>query len=277
MNKPNAIAKDEAAYLMGANEPLTSSVLISNSKYLNNPLFRDVYSQFGLKRDADDLPPAYLIPTLSRAFGEVTDWEEVARLVAEERERLPEFAAWLDERFLSNFSAESVAGYAPGTLGAEIHAFIAKTGYSIDFMFKGEPKSDLEYMTKRRAQNHDIEHMVTGFCPSQVGEIALIVANAVSCSAYFRTDLAREMNNYGAILTSTAVSRAGLHYPAVLPALFEGIGLGYTLGSKQKRPLFMTRWEDYLDWTIADIREEFALTDGPPPGYWDWVFEAFRG
>ena len=46
---------------------------------------------------------------------------------------------------------------------------------------------------------------------------------------------------------------------------------------KQKKPLFMIRWEDYLDWQIADIREEFNFQDGPPEGYWDWTFEAARG
>ncbi|SFR88649.1 Coq4 family protein [Sphingomonas jatrophae] len=277
MNKQTTLAADEAAYLMGSGEPATSSVLISNSKYLNSPLFRDVYAQMGLKRDGHDLPDAYLIPALTRAMGDVVDPARTAALLEEERARLPEFAAWLDERFTSNFTAEQVADCKPGTLGARIHAFIADSGYQIDFLYKGAPASDYEFLVKRRAQNHDIEHMVTGLCPSQVGEIALIVANTVANANYFSTDFAHELNLYGTVLMSTSLSRSGLHYPKTLPSLLEGISRGYQLGAKQKRPLFMIRWEDHLDRPIADIRAEFGFEDGPEPGYWDWVFQAFKG
>lgn len=277
MNKPTTLAADEAAYLMGTAEPQTSSVLISNSKYLNSPLFRDVYAQMGLKRDGHDLPDAYLIPTLSRAMGEVTDPERIAALLAAERERLPEFAAWLDARYISNFTAEQVEHCAPGTLGRRIFEFITKSGYAIDFLYKDEPKSDYDYLVKRRAQNHDIEHMVTGFCPSQVGEVALMVANAVAISNYFSTDFAHELNLYGTVLMSTSLSRSGLHYPKTFTALLEGFSRGYALGAKQKLPLFMIRWEDHLERPIADIRAEFGFEDGPEPGYWDWIFQEFKG
>ncbi|MEH3157442.1 MAG: Coq4 family protein [Sphingomonas taxi] len=271
------MAAAEAAYLMGTAEPATSSVLISNSKYLNSPLFRDVYAQMGLKRDGHDLPDAYLIPTLTRAMGEVTDLGRTIELLAAERERLPEFAAWLDERHISNFTAEQTEHCAPGTLGARIHDFIAKSGYQIDFLFKDAPRSDYEYLQKRRAQNHDIEHMVTGLCPSQVGEIALIVANTVAISNYFSEELAHDLNLYGVVLASTSLSRAGLHYAKALPSMLEGFHRGYLLGSKQKKPLFMNRWEDHLDRPLTDIRAEFGFEDGPDQGYWDWVFDVMKG
>ncbi|WP_380875485.1 hypothetical protein ACFB49_04810 [Sphingomonas sp. DBB INV C78] len=277
MNKPIELNKDEASYLMGQAEPAKSSVLISTSKYLNNPLFRDIYAQFGLKRDGHDLPAAYLIPELSRAFGEVTDYGQVFANLTAEKARLPEFAEWLDARYVSNFTPELVEGSAPGTLGELMHDFIVKSGLDIDFMYTGAPTNDFEYLVKRRVQNHDIEHMVTGLDPSPVGEIALIAANTMANSNYFGTDFAHELNAYGSILTATSISRAGLHYPAVLPTLFDGIARGTMLGAKQKKPFFMIRWEDYLDWQITDIREEFSFQDGPPLGDWEWTYEAFRG
>ncbi|AHE53342.1 Coq4 family protein [Sphingomonas sanxanigenens] len=277
MNAETKLAPDEAAYLMGGAEPATSSVLISNSKYLNSPLFRDVYAQMGLKRDGHDLPDAYLIPTLSRAMGEVTDPARIDALLAAERERLPEFAAWLDERFISDFTVEQVAHCAEGTLGARIRAFIADSGYAIDFLFKEAPRTDYEFLIKRRAQNHDIEHMVTGLCPSQVGEIALIAANTMANTNYFSVDFAHELNLYGTVLMATSLSRSGLHYPKTLPALLEGISRGYALGARQEKPLFMIRWEDHLNRPLAEIRAEFGFEDGPEPGYWDWVFQEFKG
>ena len=277
MNKPIELNRDEASYLMGQAEPAKSSVLVSTSKYLNNPLFRDIYAQFGLKRDGHDLPAAYLIPELSRAFGEVTDYTKVFHALAEEKARIPEFAEWLDARYLSDFTAELVEGRAPGTLGAMIHDFIVKSGLAIDFMYKDAPQNDLDYLVKRRVQNHDIEHMVTGLDPSPVGEIALIVANTAANANYFQGDLVHELNCYGSILTATSISRAGLHYPNVLPTLLEGMARGQALGAKQKKPFFMIRWEDYLDWQIKDIREEFRFEDGPEDGAWEWTYEAFRG
>lgn len=277
MNKPIELNKDEASYLMGQAEPAKSSVLISTSKYLNNPLFRDIYAQFGLKRDGHDLPAAYLIPELSRAFGEVTDYTKVFQALAEEKARIPEFAEWLDARYLSNFTAELVEGRAPGTLGAMIHDFIVKSGLAIDFMYKDAPQNDFDYLVKRRVQNHDIEHMVTGLDPTPVGEIALIVANTAANANYFQGDLVHELNCYGSILTATSISRAGLHYPNVLPTLLEGMARGQALGAKQKKPFFMIRWEDYLDWQVKDIREEFHFEDGPEDGAWEWTYEAFRG
>jgi ubiquinone biosynthesis protein Coq4 len=277
MNKPIELNKEESAYLKGEAEPATSSVLISNSKYLNNPLFRDVYAQMGLKRDDYDLPAAYLVPELSRAFGEVTDYGRVFEALEKEKARIPEFADWLDARYLSSFTAEMVADCAPGTLGEMIHGFIADSGLAIDFMYKDPPENDYDYLVKRRVQNHDIEHMVTGLDASPVGEMALVVANSMAVSNYFEAGFAHELNAYGAILVATGTSRAALHYPAVLPTMYEGIARGHALGDKQKKPLFMIRWEDYLDWQVDDIREEFSFEDGPEKGSWDWTFDAFRG
>lgn len=141
--------------------------------------------------------------------------------------------------------------------GARIHAFITDSGYQIDFLYKGMPASDYEFLIKRRAQNHDIEHMVTGLCPSKVGEVALIAANSIAKAKYVSTEFEHELNLHGTVLMFT-LSRSGLDYPATLPSLLEGISRGHRLGSKQARPLLMIRWEDHLNRPPADIRENLA-------------------
>jgi hypothetical protein len=40
----------ESRYMQGTREPVTSSVLISNSKYLNNPYYREAFAQQALRR-----------------------------------------------------------------------------------------------------------------------------------------------------------------------------------------------------------------------------------
>jgi len=267
----------EADYLKGANEPLAGSILISNSRYLNNPRFRDIYAQMGLKRNGHDLPAAYLVPEINNAIAEELDYERLMTLLAEEKAKNAEFAEWLDTRFLSDWNAMDLSGCKDGTVGAAIRGFIQESGMDIDFMFRGEPKNDFEYLNKRRVQNHDIEHIVTGLDPSPVGEESLIVANTVACFNYFSPKLAGMLTFQPMFLSSTSLMRMNCHYPQVVPAMLEGTARGYALGMKQKKPLFMIRWEDWIDVSIADVRKEFGFEDGPEPGHWTWTFEAAYG
>lgn len=267
----------DARYLMGDAGPATSSVLTSNSRYLNNPRVRDVYAQMGLKRDGFDLPPAYLIPEINRALAEETDFAEVEQQLAAERSRLPEFASWLDERFVSEWTLEKVQHCQVGTVGALVREFLSESGFDIDFMFRGAPRNDFEYLNKRRVQNHDIEHLVTGLDPSPVGEIALIVANSVAIYNYFSADFAQSLSIQPMFLTSTSLMRAACHYPQLVPAMLEGVAIGHAVGRCQSKPLFMIKWEDWIDRSVADARKEFGFQDGPASGYWNWTYEASRG
>jgi ubiquinone biosynthesis protein COQ4 len=269
--------KNEAGYLMGQAAPVTSSILTSSSAYLNNPLFRDLFAQMGLKRDGNDLPGAYLIPEIARAFTEVTDDQALDAMLDAEKRRLPEFAKWLDNRFVSAFEIDSLSVHLAGTLGAEIYKFVLESGMKIDFMFLDAPRSDMEYLNKRRVQVHDIEHMVTGFDPSPVGEIALIVANMIANTNYFSFDFAAELNRFGAFLVSTGLMRMSCHYPSVVPSYLEAISLGRSLGEKQASPMWMLKWEEYLDWPIKEITQTLGFTDGPPRGYWNWTDAAAKG
>jgi len=267
----------EARYLKGDREPATSSVLVSSSKYLNNPLFRDVYAQMGLKRDGLDLPLAYLVPEMNQAFNECTDFTRVFTLLEAEKSANPEFAAFLNARFISDLTPESLGHHPAGTLGAEVRDFIIRTGFDIDFMFKGQPANDFIYLNKREVQGHDIAHMVTGLNPSPVGEIALAACNMVSNGNYFAPEFSVERNKHNAFITSTQIMRTALHYPAVLPTLLEAIAAGQRIGAKLKNPLVMIKWEDYFDLEIPQIREILGIEDAPPDNAWDWTFDALRG
>lgn len=267
----------DADYLKGENEPLAGSILTSTSRFLNNPRFRDVYAQMGLKRDGHDLPGAYLIPEVNRAVSEEIDTERLGVLLEQERQRLPEFAAWLDRRFVSNWNETDLSGCAEGTLGAMIRGFIEESGMDIDFMFRGTPTNDFEYLLKRRVQNHDIEHMVTGLDPSPVGEIALIIANSVACYNYFIPEFAGLLSFQPLFLASTSLMRSNCHYPDVVPAMIEGFALGHAVGSKQRVPFFMICWEDWINASLPEIRSHFHFEDGPAVGHWDWVHAAAKG
>jgi len=269
----------EATYLTGGMSPVQSSVLTSNSRYLNNPRFRDVFAQEALKRNGSDLPDAYLIPEINRAVAEEMDVARLYQLLDVARTAKPEFADWLDARFLSNWAETDLSGCADGTVGAMIRAFIADSGMDIDFLFKELPQDDFGYLLKRRVQNHDIEHMITGFDTTQVGEISLIVANAIAVSNYFDPELAQMLSLQPLFLASATLMRFNCHYPAAMPALLEGFAMAHAVGEQQRYPLFMIRWEDHIDKPVEQVRAELGFTAGPLPssGHWDWTTPLSHG
>lgn len=271
-----ALDKSESGYMQGSKEPVTSSVLISNSKYLNNPYYRDAFVQMALRKHGHDLPETYMVPAMIKAITEVKDIGEFYQLLMAEKEINPEFSAWLDERRITSYTADMLKDYAPGTLGAAIHDFLAQGDMSMEFMLQGTPSNDFEYLIKRRVMNHDIEHLVTGFGPNQLGEEALAICSVTATANYFSPALAQHMSDYNIFVSVCSYKRVSLHYPAAMPDYLNAMRLGITAGQALKKPLFMVQWEDYLDMQVEDIAAELGMTRGPGEG-WKWSTEACTG
>lgn len=259
----------EAGYMQGGAEPVTSSVLISSSKYLNNPYYRDTFVQFSLRKFGTDVPPTYLIPNMVRALGETRDNAEFYLLVQEERTKKPEFAAWLDRRRQTSYRAEEMRDYREGTLGATIRQFLEDSGMEMEFMnAELAPTNDLEYMIKRRSAHHDIEHMVTGFGPNALGEGALAVMSNVSVLRYFSPKLAHYLNEFTMFVTATGLYRKSLHAPELMLDTYRAWALAITAGESITKPLMLVDWEDYLALTLDEIAEALGFKRGPGAA-WD--------
>jgi ubiquinone biosynthesis protein COQ4 len=265
----------EARYMQGEREPATSSVLTSNSKYLNNPYYRDAFVQQCLRRHGPDLPPTYMVPLMMRAISEVTDRAEAARLIAEEKVKNPAFGAWIDNRQRSIFRPEEVRDSRPGTLGAAIRDFMA-AGYNMEFIKQREAPSDIDYLRQTRAAFHDIEHLVTGFAANTAGEQALSLCNITTFSRYFTPALAQYLSHANSWVSAGGYMRTSLHYHQVLPTYLEAMQLGIAAGLVLKRPLFMESWGDYLDWSLEDIAKHIGFVRGPGDA-WAWTTEAASG
>lgn len=275
----NQISKDDFQYFNGANRTITteSSVLVSSSPYLNHPRLRHLIGQEMLRRNGPDLATTAYIPDVATCFFELEDTAYVDGLFARERANNPEFAAWLDSRHLSNFTAEEVEGYAPGTLGATIHDFLTGSEYQIDYFFQGmEIRTDYDYYKKERVFTHDIEHMVTGFETDFASEIGLIFANMESFYGYFSAELACETQRVSGFLAAKSTMKTNLFYPGVMPTYLEAMRLGIEMGRAWKKPLMMVPWRNHLDWTIEQIREEYNIIGSPPSGQWTWTNDAVR-
>jgi ubiquinone biosynthesis protein COQ4 len=269
--------KLEARYMQGPKEPVTSSVLISNSKFLNSALYREAYTQAGLRRIGHDLPFTYHIPWMMRAMTDVTDYAEVFALIEAEKAKYPEFSAWCAERKLTRYVASEMGHYADGTLGEAIRTFLQRPGFEMEFVAKDvQPSNDLEYYGKRVGANHDIEHLVTGFGPNPAGEEALGLLNVAANARFFSPDLAQFLSGSGVFVTTAGYSRVALHYQGALPLYMEAMQQGIAAGLAVKKPMMMVRWEDYLDWQLDDIAGDLGFKRGPGAA-WDCTAEATIG
>jgi ubiquinone biosynthesis protein COQ4 len=258
------LSKAEADYMEGGKKPVTSSVLVSNSKFLNSPLFREAWTQMSLRRHGPDLPEPFCSPMMIRGIYDVVDVAEFVAEIAAEKARNPEFRAWLDERRLTAYRASELRAHADGTLGAAIRKFVEASGMEMDFTGMGEEiTNDFDYMVKRRGVNHDIEHMVTGFGPNSFGEEALAMCNNAAIFNYFPPKLAHHAAMTTIFVTGASYMRNALHYPESVPYHLDAIQRGITAGRALKKPLFMVQWEDYLDWQIDDICAELGIERGP--------------
>ena len=270
----NTQAKAGAAdreYFNGAMQRIAteSSVLVSNSPYLNHAGLRALIAQEMLRRNGPDLPNTAFIPDVVQILHELEDMPTILRLFEEEKARLPRFREWLDRRQLSDFSPEEVADCAPGTLGAALRQWMAETGYRLDLFFQEvQVTNDFTYYLRQTSLSHDIEHMVTGFGPNHGGEIAMVTANMHSRARYFTPLLANFFNRVFAYLKAKTILKDALYYPEAMAVNLEAEFKGAEQGRNWKAPIMLAPWRDMVDWQIADIREELGITPVIADGTW---------
>lgn len=268
------VSEADYEYFNGAMRKIEtqSSILISSSPYLNHPQLRQLIAQEMLRRNGADVPNTAFIPEVAQILHQLEDMPTILRLFEEEKQRLPEFRAWLERRMLSDFKAEEVKHCAPGTLGAVLYDFLANSGYRNDLFFQGmQVVDDFTYYLKERALTHDIEHMVTGLEPNHAGEIALLAANMRAFYLYFRPELASFFQRVSGYLKAKSLLKDILYYPESARMHMEAEDIGAAQGRSWKLPLMLVPWRDMIDRPLAEIREELGIIDPPPPGCWEWT------
>lgn len=256
----------------GANITTQSSTLISSSPYLNHAELRSLIAQEMLRRNGPELPNTAFIPNVVKILMELEDWPRIFQLFEEEKARLPEFKAWLEGRKISLFTMDELKDPKPGTLRSVIHDFVVNSGYNMDHFYQGmEIKTDFDFYMKERTHTHDIEHMITGFETNHAGEVALLAANSRALYKYFKPELAAFFNRVSTYLKAKTTMKSGLFYPEAFKVELDAEDIGAAQGRAWKHPLFLIPFRDYLDWQVQDIREEYGITNPPPPGEWAWT------
>jgi ubiquinone biosynthesis protein Coq4 len=279
MGKPDYQELDRA-YMEGPSRSLDQfgSVIMTSSKWLNSPRFRDVYAQEGLRKTGRDVPPTYMVHQAAMAIAELQPEEEMRVLFDNEVKVNPVFAAWVERRSLCDFTVPELEGYKSGTLGGAIHDYLAGSGFDLNHSKRGLVPSDgYTYMLKQRVVGHDVEHIVSGFGPNPVGEYALIACNLKCYYDFFTPEFASELTRMSGFLFSTGAMKMSLHYPAVMGEFLIATKWGIEMAEGMKAPLMVTDWRSYLDWPMDAVREDLGIRNSPPPGHWEWTHEARRG
>ena len=266
------VGEADRAYFNGGIQRMTteSSILISNSAYLNHAGLRSLIAQEMLRRNGPDLPNTAFIPEVAQILHELEDMPRIMQLFEEEKARLPRFREWLDRRQLSDFRLDEVRDCAPGTLGAALRDWMVSTGYELDLFFQEvQVVNDFTYYLRQTSLSHDIEHMVTGFGPNHGGEIAMVTANMHARARYFVPELANFFNRVFAYLKAKTILKDALYYPEAMAINLEAEFRGAEQGRNWNYPIMLAPWRDMADWQIADIREELGIMPVIPAGLWE--------
>lgn len=257
------IGDADRAYFNGGIKTVTtdSSVLVSSSRYLNHGPLRALIAQEMLRRNGPDMPNTAYIPEVAAILHELEDMPRIIELFEMEKARLPQFAKWLADRHLANFTIAELAECKPGTLGAAIHDFMVNSGYQLDLFFQEvQVVNDFTFYLRQTALTHDIEHMVTGFGPNHGGEVALLTANMHAKARYFHPELSAFFSRIATYLKAKTIMKDGLHYPEAMVLNLEAEYRGAEQGRNWKYPLMLVDWRAYTDWQINDIRKELNIT-----------------
>jgi len=253
----------EAQYMRQGKMPVAGSVPMSTSKYLNSPLFKHAFSMMALRRYGPDLPFTWDIPEMSRGIADITDYFSAADAITAEREKNPQFDAWIGERKTIRIDVEDVARCAKGTLGHAVHEFITQSGMTMRFVMNYDAQSDYEFLMQAIGYSHDLQHLLTGFGPNHAGEHALAVMNVTANARLLSPELAHEASINNSFVSSALYARTLFNYPGGVSLMMEATRRGIEAGQAITMPLFMVDYTKYLDTPMDDAAAELGFVRGP--------------
>jgi ubiquinone biosynthesis protein COQ4 len=236
-----------------------SSVLVSSSKYLNNPRLREWLAMILLRRNGPDMPPPAEMYEFLPILDELRDHAAIEDMFTAERRINPELDAWLSEGFYSTYRIEDFAGYAPGTLGGIFYQWITEGNYEIQITPWREPKSQLEFYNLRSGQTHDFEHILCGGGFNFMGELVPYWYRLTNVFKHIRNpELAAELSVIQIFGSLRYTVRTLLHYPQVWDTCTDAIQRGMTVG-KASDALFMKKLEPCFHLPLDEARAALGV------------------
>lgn len=235
-----------------------SSLLVSSSKYLNDPRVRDWVSTHFLRRSGSDNPSPSDPYKLNRFLLELQDLDMIEELFRIERARWPELDQWFETRFISTFTKADLLDYPPGSLGHTFGTYVRDLNFELDLMSRMEPKTQYDFFRLRTGQVHDLEHLIGGGGYDILGELVPYYMRLTNIPKFLCPDLAAELNLLQLFGSTRILMRTGLHYPQSYPVALQTVQRGMAVG-QQSGPLFMAKYEDVMHLPIPQAREKLGV------------------
>ncbi len=235
-----------------------SSVLVSSSRYLDDPRIRDWVSTHLLRRNGPDVPTPSDSIQLIQILREVQDTDHINRLFAAERAKNPALDAWFREGFVSTFKREDLKHYAPDTVGGLFHAQLIDNNLQVEIVPPYAPKNDFEFFQLRAGQTHDLEHILGGGGFDFIGELVPYYMRLTNLFVHMSPELAGELSVFSILASTRIITRAVLHYPQTWLVVQETIERGAKVG-RESAPLAMMRYEDVFEMTPDAARESLGV------------------
>ena len=248
-------------YLMRGVTPVEtdSSVLISSSKYLNNPRLRDWLAMILLRRNGPDVPPPAEMHEFVQILDTIRDFDAVEEMFTQERKVNPQLDAWFSEGFISTYTIEDFKQYPKGSLGGIFYDQMTAGDYEIQITPWKEPKTQLEYYNLRSGQTHDFEHILCGGGFNFMGELVPYWCRLTNVPKHMRNPaLAAEVNVIHIFGSLRYTVRTMLHYPEVWPTAVNAIQRGMQVG-QQSDALFMKKLEPVFHLPLAEARAALGV------------------
>lgn len=253
---------DNIPYLMRGIQSITtdSSVLVSSSKYLNDPRLRDWVATHLLRRSGKDRPTTAEAYELNLILRDIQDFDYIDELFAKERKTNAALNAWFEERFMSTFTAADLEQYPEHSLGNLFYREVVAQGYNIQIVPAPEraPERDTDYFLMRAGQTHDFEHLICGGGLDFLGELVPYYMRLTNLFQFLSPELAGELCVFGMLGSMRIMSRAMLHYPQVWMTVLETVERGIAVG-RQSGPIFMAKYEDVLHLPLEEARAQLGV------------------
>ena len=231
-----------------------SSVLVSSSKYLNNPRLRDWVAMILLRKNGPDYPPPAEMGELVSILNDLRDFDHIEEMFTQERKVNPALDRWMNEQFISSYAIEDFASYAPDTVGGTYYRWITEGDYDIRLMSWAQPRTQFEFYNLRSGQTHDFEHILCGGGFNFMGELVPYWYRLTNVFKHIRNpELAGELNVLQMLGSLRYTVRTALHYPQVWTTCVESIQRGMRVG-QESDALFMAKLEDVFHLPIEEAR-----------------------
>ena len=252
---------NETTYLSRGVMPIAteSSVMVSSSKYLNNPRLRDWLAMIMLRKNGPDMPPPAEMHALLPILEELRDHARIEEMFTAERKVNPLLDDWFTEGFISTYQIEDFKQYSPGTLGGIFYKQMTAGDDEIQIVPFAEPKSQLEFYNLRSGQTHDWEHILTGGGFNFMGELVPYWYRLTNVPRFFQDKhLATEVNLIQIFGSMRYTSRTALHYPEVWGTAVECIQRGIRVG-QESDAMFLKKIEDAFHLPLAEARAALGV------------------